>query len=451
MKILSLNETSILRKFLIFFLLVSIIPLGVLFYIYFQIEHYHEVRLSPDDITTVLLWVILGITCGYWTMRKTIIGFIETAKEGQRAIASSLTHLQSSANTLEENETAQLDQTFRAITAKLETDRQNLESAKKTLHSVLTKISVGLASNQNINGLLHLIVETATEALGGKIGLALLLNRGSSSLVIRTTVGDEGINVQKLQFSSEDSTFSSVIKNKKSVMISSLNEIKDASRASMEHLTFPIICAPLLVNDIALGVLVVSGKRTPGNFNEDDLSLLYNMALQAAVALNNDELKSLANTDSLTGIFNYRHMVAVLDYETMRLKRYPGNLSMIIFDVDEFKPYNDEFGHPEGDTLLTTLSQSISKKLRNSDVFCRYGGDEFAVIMPQTALPGALIVANQIKESADALQLKRKITLSIGGAEWIHPMSRHELLVKADKALYRAKGQGKDKILFIND
>ncbi len=449
MKILSFNETSILRKFLIFFLLVSIVPLVVLFYIYFQIQQYHELQISPEDITAILLWVILGIVCGYWAMRKTILGFIETARAGQQAIASSLSNLEGSAKQLETNETAQLNQTFRAITSRLEEDRRNLEAAKKTLHSVLTKISVGLASNQNINGFMHLIVETATEALDGKIGLALLLNKDSDQLQIKTIVGNETIGIQGLLFSKEDSAFSSVLKHKKSILITSLNEFKDASRTALEHFEFPIICAPLLVNDTVLGVLAVCGKRTPGNFNEDDLSLLYNMALQAGVALNNDELKSLANIDPLTNIFNYRHMVAVLDYETMRLKRYPGNLSMIIFDVDGFKKYNDEYGHPEGDILLNTLTQAISKKLRFSDVFCRYGGDEFAVILPQTALPGALIVANKIKETADTLALKHKVTLSIGGAEWIHPMTRHDLLVKADKALYRAKEQGKDKVLLI--
>ncbi len=449
MKILSLNESSILRKFLIFFLLVSIIPLAVLFYLYFQLQHYNEIQLSIDDITRVLLWVILGIVCGYWAMRKTILGFIETAREGQRAISSSLSHLQNSAKDLEANEAVELKKTFNAVTSRLEEDRRNLESAKKTLHSVLTKISVGLASNQNINGFLHLIVETATEALDGKIGLALLCNKDSGQLVIKTIVGSETISIQGLEFSMEDSAFSSVIKHKKSALITSINEIKDSSKEALEHFEFPIICAPLLANDAVLGVLVVSGSKTGSNFTDDDLSLLYNMALQAGVALNNDELKNLANVDPLTNIFNYRHMTAVLDYETMRLKRYPGNLSMILFDVDGFKTYNDEFGHPEGDILLTALAQAISKRLRYSDVFCRYGGDEFAVILPQTALPGALIVANKIKEAAENLTLKRKVTLSIGGAEWIHPMTRHDLLVKADKALYRVKAQGKDKILLI--
>lgn len=449
MRMQSLNDTSILRKFIIFFLLVSIIPLVVLFYLYYQLHEYNEIRLSTDDITNILLMVILGIVCGYWAMRKTILGFIKTAQEGQRALASSLMHINESARKLESNETVQLNQTFQAVTTRLEEDRRNLEFAKKTLHSVLTKISVGLSSNQNINGFMHLIVETASEALDGKVGMLLILDKETHQLQIKTIVGDDVLGLSALKFSSENSIFTSVIKHKKSILISSPQEITDAQRDNLKNFLFPMICAPLLVNETALGVLAICGKKSSGTFSEDDLSLLYNMALQSGVALNNDELKNLANIDPLTNIFKYRHMSAVLDYETMRLKRYPGNLSLILFDVDGFKTYNDEYGHPEGDALLTTLSQAIAKKLRNSDVFCRYGGDEFAIILPQTAMPGALIVANKIKEAADALVLKRKVTLSIGGAEWIHPMSRHDLLVKADKALYRAKAQGKDKILLI--
>lgn len=449
MQMRPLNNTSILRKFLIIFLLVSIIPLAVLFYLYYQLHEFNQIHLSNDDITVIMLWVILGIVCGFWAMRSMIVDFISSATQGQRALAASLTNLRNSTKQLEINETEQLNQTFKAVTARLEEDRRNLESAKKTLHSVLTKISVGLSSNENINGFMHLITETAMEALNGKIGLTLILDKNSSELQIKSIVGVENIGLHALKFSATNSVFSSVIEHKKSLIISSIEEIQNDSREPFKNIDFPIICAPLLVNNETLGVLAICGKTTTGNFGEEDLSLIYNMALQAGVALNNDELKNLANIDPLTNIFNYRHMAAVLDYETMRLKRYPGNLSLILFDVDGFKLYNDEFGHPEGDKLLISLTDTIGKKLRSSDVFCRYGGDEFAVILPQTALPGALIVANKIKEASENLEMRNKITLSIGGAEWMHPMSRHDLLVKADKALYRAKAQGKDKVLLI--
>lgn len=449
MKILSFEESSILRKFLVFFLLVSVVPLGVLFYLYVQLQQFSDIHISIDSVANILLFVILGIVCGYWAMRKTILGFIETAKEGQRVIAEQTTLNGAHATITEGNETQQLHNTFSKITAKLEEDRRNLENAKKTLHAVLTKISVGLSSNQNINGFLHLIVETATDALGGKVGLLFLLDNDSRKLSIKSIVGAEGMPSKEIIFSSNEGMFAPVIAQKKAFLIQSKNNADKDVLSHFPQLSFPIIAAPLLVNDAVLGVLAISGKNALPDFSEEDLSLLYNMALQAGVAINNDEIRSLANIDPLTSIFNYRHMSAVLDYETMRLKRYPGNLSLIIFDVDGFKTYNDTFGHPQGDLLLKILTDAISKKLRSSDVFCRYGGDEFAVILPQTSLPGAAIVAQKIKETTAEIQLKNNVTLSIGGAEWMHPMTRHELLVKADKALYRAKQQGKDKILLI--
>jgi len=152
-----------------------------------------------------------------------------------------------------------------------------------------------------------------------------------------------------------------------------------------------------------------------------------------------EELKHLAIIDPLTNIYNYRHFLKSLNHEINRLKRYSGSLCLLMIDVDDFKSYNDTYGHLEGDMLLRQVSKALSKTLRKVDIVCRYAGDEFVVILPESQAFEAEIVAEKIRKKVEALSLKRKVTLSIGIGEYINNMNLHELIRNADTALYRAK------------
>ena len=117
-----------------------------------------------------------------------------------------------------------------------------------------------------------------------------------------------------------------------------------------------------------------------------------------------------------------------------------------MIDVDEFKAYNDDFGHIEGDKLLKKLSKALMANLRDVDIPCRYAGDEFVVILPKTKLSDAKVVATKIKTKIEEMRLKRKITVSIGAAKLSKNMNRKDLLLKADKLLYKAKKEGKNTV-----
>ena len=148
----------------------------------------------------------------------------------------------------------------------------------------------------------------------------------------------------------------------------------------------------------------------------------------------------------MTGIFNHRYFIHTLDQEIDRIQRYPQPLCLLMLDIDDFKPYNDTYGHPGGDSLINGISGVLKKNVRKVDIVCRYAGDEFAVILPQTTIPGAQIIADKIRTDIERSHFERQVTVSIGIAGFNSPMNRRDLIMKADQALYQSKRGGRNKV-----
>ncbi len=160
------------------------------------------------------------------------------------------------------------------------------------------------------------------------------------------------------------------------------------------------------------------------------------------------QLEQANRTDGLTGIFNRHYWQQQLQLELQRATRYQHPVSLLLFDLDKFKQLNDTYGHQGGDVVLTSVSQQISALLRDTDVFGRYGGEEFGVVLPETPLSGAIKVANRICQAIAAgpvsyNQQQIPVTLSIGVAGFVN-QSADELIQHADIALYNAKRQGRN-------
>ena len=158
------------------------------------------------------------------------------------------------------------------------------------------------------------------------------------------------------------------------------------------------------------------------------------------------ELKFLSLTDPLTGIYNYRYFTQSLDYEIVRAKRYGRSLSFLMIDIDQFKSYNDTLGRQEGDKLLKSVAKTIKHNIWETDMVCRYAGDEFAVILPETDAAQARMTAGKITKNISTLPARRMITVSIGIAQWDPHTNRYELIRRADSHLYKAKQQGKNQV-----
>jgi diguanylate cyclase (GGDEF)-like protein len=227
---------------------------------------------------------------------------------------------------------------------------------------------------------------------------------------------------------------------------------------------FSSITVPLLYREAVMGLLDVGEARALRRYDEDDVRVAQAIADHAAIAIDNARTRALleqqAITDGLTGLYNHRYLQQRLAQEVAKFERYGRPLSVIMIDIDDFKAFNDTYGHLQGDKLLNELAGVMEGVVRREvDLVARYGGEEFAVLLPDTAArdtngDAAISVAERLREAVAAHvfegedgQRDARVTVSCGVAQLRKGQTAPDLLCCADKALYRAKDAGKDSVL----
>jgi diguanylate cyclase (GGDEF)-like protein len=213
------------------------------------------------------------------------------------------------------------------------------------------------------------------------------------------------------------------------------------------------LCIPLISFGQTLGVLALDSTQAD-DFNDGDQQSLESVADICATAIQNahyvERVKQLAYLDGLTGIFNRRFFELRIMEEIERAKRFGTGMAVIMADIDEFKKLNDEFGHVLGDEVLRQVSSVFHQQLRKVDVVCRYGGEEFAVLLTQVNAEQALGVAEKLRKVVAGWQfpgVPRTVTISSGAAAFPDHGSTRDALVKAaDSALYAAKQGGRNQV-----
>jgi diguanylate cyclase (GGDEF)-like protein/putative nucleotidyltransferase with HDIG domain len=209
-----------------------------------------------------------------------------------------------------------------------------------------------------------------------------------------------------------------------------------------------MVFLPLIVNDKAIGSLSL-GSRHPNAYSQSQVQLLSQLASQIATPIENARLyaeaEQRARIDQLTSLWNRRHLEERIQVEIGRHSRYGGTFSLIILDLDFFKAFNDSYGHLAGDRLLKQLGTIMKDAIRATDEAFRYGGDEFAILMPQTTLRDAYEVAERVRDRI-ASEIKVEdvaVTASFGLASWpVDGVRINEIISAADIALYYAKQSG---------
>lgn len=164
--------------------------------------------------------------------------------------------------------------------------------------------------------------------------------------------------------------------------------------------------------------------------------------------LHEDELLRLANTDALTGIYNRNRFNEILASEVQRASRYDSDFALVVFDIDYFKIVNDAFGHAMGDKVLKRVTRTINRMLRGPDSFCRWGGEEFAVLMPETSFRQACKKAEQFREAIEETSFDhgQPLTISLGVTVYRQGDSFDAIFVHADNCLYDAKSKGRNRV-----
>jgi diguanylate cyclase (GGDEF)-like protein/PAS domain S-box-containing protein len=225
------------------------------------------------------------------------------------------------------------------------------------------------------------------------------------------------------------------------------------------------LCTPLIAHGDTIGLLHLrpAEKEAPNRSVLEDYQRLSEMiAEHIALALSNlslrDRLRSQAIRDPLTGLFNRRYMEETLEREIRRAVRHTSPVSVVMFDMDNLKRVNDAFGHDAGDVVLKTLGSLMMKTFRGEDVPCRYGGDEFTIVLPEATVSEAFRRAEQFREAFKRLEYDHEgkhigpLTLSLGIAAYPdHGATAERLLQIADNASYSAKLQGRDRVMIGGD
>jgi diguanylate cyclase (GGDEF)-like protein len=220
----------------------------------------------------------------------------------------------------------------------------------------------------------------------------------------------------------------------------------------LEHGVRSIVYLPLKIKEQGIGSLVVASRQHDA-FDARHIRLLGQVALQIATPIENSQLyaraEQRARVDELTGLFNRRHFEERIKEEISRHGRYGNAFSIFLLDLDNFKTYNDIYGHPSGDTLLNHIAKVVRNSVRNADQAFRYGGDEFIVILPQTDMNEAHAVAERVRKRIAREMKEREIavTCSIGIASYPSDgVISGELVTVADTALYFAKRTGGNRV-----
>lgn len=221
-----------------------------------------------------------------------------------------------------------------------------------------------------------------------------------------------------------------------------------------------IISSPLVTEQSVFGLLVAIHRVEAGGYSSEDERLITALANHAAIAFENralyQKLEKEAITDGLTGVYNYRFLISSLGTEIKRCQRFRHSFSFVMLDVDNLKDFNDRLGHLSGSEALRAIARIMKHETREIDLVSKYGGDEFAIILPKTDIDGAVVVTRRILRTVEGYafdgDVKGLLTCSAGVSCFPHDgAGAREIIASADKALYHSKRTGKNSVVTTLD
>lgn len=344
----------------------------------------------------------------------------------------------------------------RSVAGQLELLRLREEVSRRSwLDSALVKFNESLKLIDTANFWSRLL-ETTAELMQAERGSLMIWDEDSEKLVVKAALGKRADVIRKAESGIGERIALKVWHTGRPVVISDIGKLYMAEAPSeWKYATKSFISYPLMVGEKKVGVINITDKVGGGGYDEFDLNLMHSIVPQIAISADRailkgkaGEFEQLSVTDALTGLLNRRYLKQRLEEEIKRSNRHGFPMCFMMIDVDDFKSYNDSFLHPEGDKALKIVGNCLKDTLRGADVAVRYGGEEFSILLPQTALDEAVIIAERVRRRIESTRFPhRQITVSIGIASLSHEVGTVSKLIEAaDGALFEAKKNGKNNV-----
>lgn len=346
------------------------------------------------------------------------------------------------------DEFAQFGAAFNDMTTQLEARVEELEGERRRVQEFGMRFGEALASTHDVAGLLGIVLDSAMQLAGAQGGRLLVADEGSDVLVEQLRRGEVGAAGPMLD---------APVHHGEGVEGRALQ----TSTATIVDDPAAVLAAPLVAEERVLGLLTLVRPDGPP-FGSSDAERVGSLVGQGAVAIENARLHRLiqkqAKTDSLTGLLNRREFEEQLGREVERGQRFSTPVGLVVLDLDDFKLVNDRFGHLAGDAVLKAAALAIQGCTRDIDQAARWGGEEFAVILPHTDVDGAARLAERLRQAIAERPVTTpdgrsiRVTASLGvSALPADAVTQVELTAAADAAVYRAKRAGKNRVCLAAD
>jgi diguanylate cyclase (GGDEF)-like protein len=311
------------------------------------------------------------------------------------------------------------------------------------------------------------ILRHSAELLRAERSSLLVYDEASNELAVKAAFGPRAKVATAERVRLGDGVSGAVMMNGRPLVVRDLEAAgREPAPAERLYKTKSFISYPISIGGRKVGVLNLTDKSDGSAYDELDLGLIETFAPQMALALDRAEWQEKAAqfqlmsiTDPLTGLLNRRYLEERLAEELKRSERQSYAMSFVMIDIDDFKFYNDQNGHPAGDLALEMTAQCLKSVLRAADVASRYGGEEFCILLPQTTLDEAIAIAERIRRRVERTRFPHgktqrlgMVTVSIGVSALDETLNTPATIIgAADRALYLAKRTGKNRVQVLND